>query len=101
MRSSASLGSGSTATVMVLVWTRPRFSLGGTRCQRWPPGSSRKQAAALAPTARKSITPRRSSRSSISKPVAERAARIDRELLLHQQLGIIAAFGGTDLDDHG
>ena len=32
---------GDTATVMVLVWTRSRFSLGGTRCQRWPPASLR------------------------------------------------------------
>src|SRR6185312_7323170 len=100
-RTSTAVGSGRTATVMVLVCTRPWRSLGGTRCQRWPPGSSRKQPAAPAPTTRKSMTPRRSSRSSISKTVAERAARVDGELLLHEQLGVVAAFGGADLDDDG
>src|SRR5215467_2908697 len=101
MRSSASLGSGSTATVMVLVCTRPRFSLGGTRCQRWPPASSRNAAAARGPSARATIRPRRCSRIARLKAVAERAARVDRELLFDQGLGVVAALGGADFDDQG
>ena len=34
MQSSVSDGIGRTATVIVLECTRPRFSVGGTRCQR-------------------------------------------------------------------
>jgi hypothetical protein len=35
--SSASSGSGITATVQALVWMRPWVSVAGTRCTRWPP----------------------------------------------------------------
>src|SRR5262245_39024360 len=86
---------------MVLVWTRPRFSVGGMRCQRWPPASSRNAAAAPEPSARKTIRPRRRSTSSRLKTVAERAFRVNRELFLDQGLGVVAAFGGADLDNHG
>jgi len=37
--SSASSGSGITATVQALVWMRPWLSVTGTRCTRWPPDS--------------------------------------------------------------
>jgi hypothetical protein len=39
--SSASSGSGITATVQALVWMRPCASVAGTRCTRWPPDSKR------------------------------------------------------------
>ncbi|MFO0740793.1 MAG: hypothetical protein U0270_33150 [Labilithrix sp.] len=52
MRSSVSGTSTRIATVIVLVWTRPRLSFGATRCQRWPPASSTKSAAADAPVMR-------------------------------------------------
>ena len=38
--SSASSGSGSTATVQALVWIRPCVSVAGTRWTRWPPDSN-------------------------------------------------------------
>jgi hypothetical protein len=38
--SSASSGSGITATVQALVWMRPCDSVAGTRCTRWPPDSN-------------------------------------------------------------
>lgn len=43
----ASVGSGKQTTVTVDVWTRPRFSVGETLCQRWPPASAANLSAPL------------------------------------------------------
>src|SRR5262249_5641493 len=96
-----SVGSGSTATVMVLVWTRPRFSLGGTRCQRWPPASSWNASSAPLPHTRKIRVPSLRSVSSRSKTPPRRALPVDPELVQDEELGVVAALGGADLDNHG
>lgn len=100
MRHSASVGSGSTATVIVLVWTRPRRSVGGIRCQRWPPPSFAKTWAALSPTTRRQIKPERCSRISASKPVPLCSGDVDPSLVTNEEPGVFAAFSGSNFDDH-
>ena len=95
----ASVGSGRTATVTVLVWTRPRFSLGGMRCHRWPPGSSRNISSAPRPVTRKTIMPERTSRSSASKTPPRTAACVDFHLLGDERLRVVPAFSGANLND--
>src|SRR5574341_1013815 len=99
----ASVGSGRTATVTVLVWTRPRFSLGGMRCQRWPPGSSLNVSQAPLPVTRKTRKPDRCSTTSRSKTPPHSELRVDRELLLDQELRVISTLGRSDFHDaaHG
>ena len=63
MVSATSRCSASTAIVIVLVCTRPRFSVGGTRCQRCPPGSPANSAAAPRPVITSDAKPGRSSTS--------------------------------------
>lgn len=94
-----SVGSGKTATVTVLVCTRPLFSVGGIRCQRCPPASSLKTCPACLPSARKTRRPDRRSTISRSKTPLERDLGVDGELLFDQELCIGTAFGGTNLDD--
>jgi hypothetical protein len=98
--SAVAAGSGRTATVIVLECTRPRFSVGGTRCQRWPPASSWNSPAS-GPNARNTIRPARASHSSRSKSPPGGEPLVDGELLRDQQLGVGAPFGGADLDDDG
>src|SRR3954469_14731129 len=85
---------------MVLVWTRSRFSLGGTRCQRWPSASSRNRGSARAPPrslTRRTQRPSRASATSRLKTVVKRAARVDAQLLVDQGLGVLAPFGTNRL----
>src|SRR5262245_29663819 len=87
---------------MVLVWTRPRRSGGGIRCQRWPPASSRNVSAARLPENLSTQKPGRSSTISDSKQPPPGEAEIDAGLLDHQKLCVVAALGGTNLyDDTG
>src|SRR5262249_27596852 len=90
---------GSTATVMVLVWTRPRLSLGGTRCQRCPPASSSKAASAPAPVTRSTTTPGTWWTISASKTALRHVPRVNAELELDERLRVIPAFRRADLDD--
>src|ERR1700721_4213290 len=92
-------GSGSTATVMVEVWMRPLRSVGGTRCQRWPPLSLANRAWTCGPSTRNTIMPGRSSRRSRLKPPPPRELEIDAELLANEQLGVLAASRGAYLDN--
>ena len=87
--------------VMVLVWTRPRFSVGGIRCQRWPPASCVQCWAAVGPVIRRIAYPGRASRSSASKAVAEGALAVDANLIGDEQFRVVPAFGRSNLDDHG
>src|SRR5262252_4596719 len=81
---------------------RPLRSVGGTRCQRWPPLSFANRAWASGPSTRNTMMPGRSSRMSRLKPPPPREPEIDAELLANQQFGIVAAFRGADFDNtHG
>src|SRR5688572_24682966 len=97
---STSLGSGNTATVTVDVWTRPRFSFGGMRCQRCPPGSVSSSDRAPRPVMRNATNPSRSSRSTASKRPPPRDANVDGHLLAHERLCVVTALGGAYLEDH-
>src|SRR5215471_10058973 len=95
-------GSGRTATVIVDVWMRPLRSVGGTRCQRWPPLSLANKAWASGPSIRNTIMPGRSSSRSRLKTPPPRKLEIDAELLANEQFGVVATFRGADFDDtHG
>jgi hypothetical protein len=96
---SISLGSASTATVTVLVWTRPRFSFGGTRCQRCPPASSANVAAAPLPLTRSTQNPARSSTISMSKQPPAGEPRVDRGLHADERLRVVAAFRRAHFED--
>src|SRR5262245_6173542 len=97
--SSTSLGSSSTATVTVLVWTRPRFSFGGTRCQRWPPASSANAWRAPRPDTRITANPGRSSTSSALKRPPARDLHVDRDLPRDERLRVVAALGRTHFEN--
>ena len=92
-------GSGRTATVMVEVWMRPLRSVGGTRCQRWPPLSFANRAWACGPSTRNTIMPGRCSRRSRLKPPPPCKLALNAELLANEQFGVIAAFRGADFDN--
>jgi hypothetical protein len=95
-------GSGSTATVIVDVWMRPLRSVGGTRCQRWPPLLLTNSASAPCPSRRNTIMPGRSSRRSMLKTSPPRKLQIHAELLSNEQFGFYAAFRGANFDNtHG
>lgn len=85
--------------MMVLVWTRPRFSLGGMRCQRWPPASPSKVSTALLPEILRTQRPGRCSTTSKSKTPPGPQLEVDGDLLVHEELGVVAAFGSPDLYD--
>src|SRR5262245_7510819 len=93
------VGSGSTATVIVDVWTRPLRSVGGTRCQRWPPLSLANKAWASGPSTRNTIMPGRSSIRTRLKTPPPRKLEIDAELFANEQFSIVAAFRGADFDN--
>lgn len=84
----------------VLVWTRPRLSVGGTLWNLCPPGSSANAASAPLPEARKTISPGRLSTSSMtwSKTAAVGALHIAREQLVAEELRVLASLGRPDLD---
>src|SRR3569832_560043 len=96
---SAARASSSTATVIVLACTRPRFSAGGIRCHLWPPASPSNRARAPLPVTRRIAMPGRSSSTSALKKPPAPELEVNRELFDHEQLGVCAIFGGTDLDD--
>src|SRR5262245_35128177 len=87
------------ATVIVLDCTRPRFSVGGILCQRWPPASPANTARAPRPHTPAMTSPARRSTTQRLKLPPQREATVDRQLFLDEQLGIRTALGGTDLDD--
>ena len=101
MRTCASVGSGNTATVIVLVWTRPRFSVGGTRCQRCPPASFANTSFTFGPLTSKITIPERCSIISKLKTPPNPQLNVNGELLKHQVFGVCAAFSGSNLYDHG
>jgi hypothetical protein len=94
-------GSASTATVIVLVCVRPRFSVGGTRCHLCPPVSPANSAAAPRPEMQSTAMPGRfSTRSTLKRPPRAKA-QVDLHLIEHEELGISAALGSSNLDDDG
>lgn len=100
IRRSMGSGSGRTATVTVLVWTRPRRSVGGTRCHRWPPASLPKATAAAAPETRRTISPGRSSITSSSKIPPQCSPRVDACLFAHEQFRVGPALGSPNFYHH-
>lgn len=86
----------STATVTVEVWTRPRFSVGGMRCHRWPPPSLRKSPT-FAPMSSSARKPGRRSKTSRSKSPPGGAGRVHRQHVLNEELCIFAALSRADL----
>jgi hypothetical protein len=100
MRICSKSGSGKTATVTVLVCTRPRFSVGGTRCQRIPPDSFRKNSSALGLVDRRVTDPGRWSKISRSKTVASGALCVHAQLFQHEKFGVLSTFCCAYFDDH-
>lgn len=86
--------------MMVEVCTRPLFSVGGTRCQRWPPASLENALWAPLPSTLKTAMPGRFSTIEALKPPPLTVLQIDRQLLVDEQLGVRTAFGSTDFDDY-
>lgn len=99
---SDSSGSGKTATVMVLVCTRPRFSVGGTRCHRWPPASLANVSSAPGPDTTNATNPSVCSVISTSKTPPLHQFHVDGELIFDEELCVSATFGSTNFYDwHG
>lgn len=90
----------STATVTVEVWTRPLLSVGGMRCQRCPPASSRNCAAPdpLISIARK---PSRRSRTARSKTLPHCSRSVGRQHVTDEQFRVVATFSRSDLKNVG
>jgi hypothetical protein len=80
-----SVGSDKTATVTVDVWTRPRFSVGGIRCHRWPPASFAKALSQPLPAALKISIPGLLWMISRLKTPPLGQLRVDGELIVHQK----------------
>lgn len=85
--------------MMVLVWTLPRFSVGGILCQRWPPASSLKVSSAFLPVTSRMQSPGRSSTIATSKTPPTSQSKVDCRLLENEQLRVVAALCGANLDD--
>lgn len=98
--SSPSDGAGRTATVTVLVWTRPRRSVGGTRCHRWPPASCAKAASAPGPVISTTQSPGRASTTSISKTPPLAPLHVEAQLIDHEQFRVVATFCSANFHDH-
>lgn len=90
-----------TATVTVDVCTRPRFSVGGTRCQRCPPASFAKSALAPLPSKRTETNPGLSSRRVESKTPPVSGLDVGAEHVGYQKLRILTAFGGAYFNYNG
>src|SRR5687768_1794297 len=101
MWSCCAVGSGNTATVTVLVCTRPRRSFGGTRCHLCPPGSPANARSTLRPVTRSTTKPALASRTSCSKALQRDVAAIQAVLLEDEELRVVASFGGAHFDDVG
>lgn len=97
---SRSLGSLRTATVTVLVWTRPLFSVAGMRCHRCPPGSCSNADAALGPSTRNSKNPDRTSNTAWSKSLHGHVFLVDAELLEDELFCVFTTFTRSDFDEN-
>ena len=106
MATSTSSASGSTSTVADDVWMRPWLSVTGTRCTRCVPPSYLKRGQAPSPCTENvtSLTPPRSLPSSDSvstfSPWRAGVGPVHVVEVAGEQVGLLAALGAADLDDH-
>ena len=93
------VGSFKTAMVMVLVWTLPYFSVGGTRCQRWPPASLEKSEVFL-PVIWRTARPDLKETIEYSKWPPACQPRVNIYLFGNQILGVRSTFSCSDFYNH-